>query len=143
MKKYIRSKSLFLDATLFGTILFVSATAPAQNILQTVTQGSGTNWNEASWGGPPAAVPTSGNNYETPSGFVARTPNAVSYTHLDVYKRQDSAAGVADISGGIPEGAGRAARFVHGRNVVAIKRGEIAGGAHDPSDAQNAARTLF
>jgi autotransporter-associated beta strand protein len=44
------------------------------NILQAVTEGSGTNWNNASWGGPPAEAPTSGNNYETPNGFVVRTP---------------------------------------------------------------------
>jgi autotransporter-associated beta strand protein len=100
MKKYIRSKSLFLDATLFGTILFVSATAPAQNILQTVTQGSGTNWNEASWGGPPAAVPTSGNNYETPSGFVARTPNVINPAAFAGNSLQIDSGGTLDLKNG-------------------------------------------
>ena len=78
MKKNIPSSALLLGATILGTILFASANAPAANILQTVTQGSSpvvTNWSFASWGGPPATAPTSGNTYETPSTFVVRTPN--------------------------------------------------------------------
>jgi autotransporter-associated beta strand protein len=46
------------------------------NVLQTVSEGTGTNWNAASWGGPPAAPPVNGNNYETPNAFFARTPNS-------------------------------------------------------------------
>ena len=55
--------------------MFVAATAPAANIIQTVNEsGAGSDWNGAIWG-TPAAAPTSGNNYETPSTFDVRTPN--------------------------------------------------------------------
>jgi autotransporter-associated beta strand protein len=57
-----------------STIQVVSQGTGATNIFQTVTEGTGTNWNAASWGGPPAAVPTSANNYETPGGLIVRTP---------------------------------------------------------------------
>jgi beta-mannanase len=57
-----------------STIQVVSQ-APATNIIQTVSEGTGTNWNNASWGSPPA-VPASGNDYETPNGFDVRTPNS-------------------------------------------------------------------
>ena len=76
MKVEYRIQSLFLGATLLGTILFAGTTAPGQTILQTVTEGAGTDWTAASWGGPPAAVAKAGNSYETPSSsFTVRTPN--------------------------------------------------------------------
>ncbi len=76
MKTNIRSKALLLGATILGSILSASPTAPAATILQTVTEGAGTDWTAASWGGPPAAVANSANNYETPnSSFTVRTPN--------------------------------------------------------------------
>jgi fibronectin-binding autotransporter adhesin len=75
MKTKIQTKSLLMGASVLGMILFVGATAPAANILQTVTEGSGTDWTAASWGSP-AAVANSANTYETPSSsFTARTPN--------------------------------------------------------------------
>ncbi len=76
MKVENRMQSVFLGATLLGTLLMASTNAPGQTILQTVTEGAGTDWTAASWGGPPAAVATSGNSYETPSSsFTVRTPN--------------------------------------------------------------------
>lgn len=75
MRTSCRIQSLFPGATLFVMILFACATAPAANILQTVTEGAGTDWTAASWG-TPAAAATAGNTYETPnSSFTVRTPN--------------------------------------------------------------------
>jgi autotransporter-associated beta strand protein len=70
------------------------------NILQTITQGSGTNWNAASWGGPPAAVPTSGNNYETPGGFVVRTPNSITPAAFAGNSLQIDSGGILDLKNG-------------------------------------------
>jgi autotransporter-associated beta strand protein len=52
------------------------------NILQTVSQQTANqpvspgDWTVAIWGGPPAAVANSTNNYETPNTFYVRTPNS-------------------------------------------------------------------
>ncbi len=65
-----------------STIQMVSQGPVATNILQTVSQQSANqpvspgDWTVAIWGGPPAAVATSGNNYETPNTFFVRTPNS-------------------------------------------------------------------
>jgi autotransporter-associated beta strand protein len=76
MKIIKQIQFLLPGAIIFGTMLFASAPASGQNILQTVTEGAGTDWTAASWGGPPAAPANSGNNYETPnSSFTVRTPN--------------------------------------------------------------------
>jgi autotransporter-associated beta strand protein len=53
----------------------VQGVSMTNNILQTVTQTTGMDWNSVSWG-TPAAVPVSGYNYETPNTFAARTPNS-------------------------------------------------------------------
>lgn len=55
-------------------MLTVGPAASGQNILQTVSNGAGTDWTGAIWG-TPAAVATSGNTYETPNTFDLRTPN--------------------------------------------------------------------
>src|SRR5260370_26425663 len=75
MKIEKQIQSLLPGATILGTILLAGAIAPAATILQTVTEGTGIDWTAASWGGPPAAAATSGNNYESPSSFTVRTPN--------------------------------------------------------------------
>src|ERR1700722_19851391 len=74
MKIQKRIQPLVLGAAMLGTILFASAIAPAANILQTVDETAGMDWKAASWG-PPPAVATSGNTYESPSLFTVRTPN--------------------------------------------------------------------
>jgi autotransporter-associated beta strand protein len=75
MKVKNQIQSLLPGATILGMILFIGANASAQTILQTTSQTSGgPNWNSAIWGGPPGAVPTGGNNYETPAGYWVRTP---------------------------------------------------------------------
>ncbi len=75
MKINMPSKALVLGANILGTILFANATASGQNILQTVTEGAGTDWTAASWG-TPAAVANNANGYETPnSSFTVRTPS--------------------------------------------------------------------
>ena len=52
--------------------------ASAVNIIQTVDEFTGTsNWNSAVWG-TPNVVPTSGGDYETPSGKYLRTTSATS-----------------------------------------------------------------
>jgi autotransporter-associated beta strand protein len=53
--------------------------AALTNILQTVTETTGLDWNTNSWG-TPAAAPTSGNSYETPGAFYVRTPNSTTPT---------------------------------------------------------------
>ena len=64
-----------------SSIQVVSQGANATNILQTVTQQTANqpvspgDWTVAIWGGPPAALATSDNNYETPNTFYVRTPN--------------------------------------------------------------------
>ncbi len=53
--------------------MFAGPIAPAQNILQTVNETTGSSsWNSAVWG-TPNAVPNVSSNYETPSGFDLRT----------------------------------------------------------------------
>jgi fibronectin-binding autotransporter adhesin len=75
MKTNIRTKTQLPGAAIVATILFAAATLPAANILQTVTEGAGTDWTVASWGSGPS-VATGGNTYETPnSSFTVRTPN--------------------------------------------------------------------
>jgi autotransporter-associated beta strand protein len=74
MKKTTRIPTLLLGATLLGTILSPNPAA-ADVVLQTLSQGLGTNWNQATWGTPPA-VPSSPNDYVTPLGFDARTPDS-------------------------------------------------------------------
>jgi autotransporter-associated beta strand protein len=65
-----------------STVQVVSQGTVATNILQTVTQqtanqpSSPGDWTVGIWGGPPAAVATSNNNYETPGAFFVRTPNS-------------------------------------------------------------------
>jgi autotransporter-associated beta strand protein len=65
-----------------STIQVVSQGTAATNILQTVTQQTANqpispgDWTVAIWGGPPAAVASSSNNYETPGALFVRTPNA-------------------------------------------------------------------
>ena len=64
-----------------SSIQVVSQGTLATNILQTVTQQmanqpvSPGDWTVAIWGGPPGAVATSSNDYETPGAFYVRTPN--------------------------------------------------------------------
>lgn len=64
-----------------STIQVVSQGANATNIFQTITQQTANqpvspgDWTVAIWGGPPAAVATNSNNYETPNTFYVRTPN--------------------------------------------------------------------
>jgi fibronectin-binding autotransporter adhesin len=70
-----RTQFFALGATILGTILFASANAPAANILQTTNNVAGTDWTAAIWGGPPPAVATSGNTYESPGPLTVRTPN--------------------------------------------------------------------
>lgn len=74
MKLKLRSKILLPGAALLGSILFAGTTTSFAQILQTVSQGTGASWNQASWG-PTPDVPLPGNNYETPSTFAVRTPN--------------------------------------------------------------------
>ena len=75
MKAIMLNRALFLGVIIFGTMLFTCATVSGQNILQTVTEGAGTDWTAASWG-TPAAAAVGGNTYETPnSSFAVRTPN--------------------------------------------------------------------
>lgn len=74
MKTLQRIQTARRCALLLGTLLCAGATARAAIINQTLTQGLGTNWNQATWG-TPAAVPTSGNDYITPAGFDVRTPD--------------------------------------------------------------------
>ncbi|HEX5220725.1 MAG TPA: autotransporter-associated beta strand repeat-containing protein, partial [Verrucomicrobiae bacterium] len=73
MKFTFRTQALIL-ATLLGVVLCASP-AGADVIEQTLTQGLGTNWNQATWGTPPA-VPFSTNDYVTPAGFDVRTPDS-------------------------------------------------------------------
>src|ERR1700722_14615794 len=75
MKANIRPHALFLGVIILGTILFAGSSAPGATILQTITEGAGTDWTAASWGSP-VAVANGVNNYETPnSSFTVRTPN--------------------------------------------------------------------
>ena len=65
-----------------STIQVVTQGAVVTNILQTVSQQTANqpvspgDWTVAIWGGPPAVVATSSNNYETPNTFYVRTPNS-------------------------------------------------------------------
>jgi autotransporter-associated beta strand protein len=65
-----------------STIQVISQGSVVTNILQTVTQQTANqpvspgDWTVAIWGGPPAAVATSSNNYETPNTIYVRTPNS-------------------------------------------------------------------
>ena len=66
-----------------SSIQVVSQGILVTNILQTVSQQNANqpvspgDWTVAIWGGPPAAVATSSNNYETPNTFYVRTPNSI------------------------------------------------------------------
>ena len=77
MKASAQTHALYPAALLAGIILFTTPAAFAEVIFQTINQGFGTNWNQASWGSP-AAVPTAGNDYVTPNGFDVRTPDSQS-----------------------------------------------------------------
>ena len=60
-----------------STIQVVSQAVAMTNILQTVNEPSSpADWGNTAIWGTPAAVPTSGNNYETTNGLVVRTPNS-------------------------------------------------------------------
>jgi autotransporter-associated beta strand protein len=65
-----------------SSIQVVSQGANTANILQAISQPTANqpvspgDWTVAIWGGPPAAVATSANNYETPNTFYVRTPNS-------------------------------------------------------------------
>jgi fibronectin-binding autotransporter adhesin len=100
MKTNIRSKFLFLGATIIGTILFVGATAPAQCILQTVNEtGSPQQWNGPIWG-PSEVAPTSGNCYETPSGFDVRTTNSITPAAFAGDSLQIDSGGILELKNG-------------------------------------------
>lgn len=76
MKTNIQMHARLVGVSILGAILFISASARADVILQTVNQtGADANgWASAIWG-TPAAVATSGNDYVTPVTFAVRTPN--------------------------------------------------------------------
>jgi autotransporter-associated beta strand protein len=57
-----------------STVRLSLPASASTNILQTVDQTTGLDWNTNSWG-TPASVPGNGSSYETPAAFSVRTPN--------------------------------------------------------------------
>ncbi len=76
MRTTIRTQARLFGATLLGALLLGGANARAADLTQTVNQSGAvaTGWSAAIWG-TPAAAPSSGNNYITPTAFFVRTPN--------------------------------------------------------------------
>ena len=76
MRIPIRNQARLFGATFLGALLLSGASTRAADITQTVSQSgaAATGWSAAIWG-TPAAAPTAGNNYITPSTFFVRTPN--------------------------------------------------------------------
>lgn len=54
-----------------GFTLLTLASGHGATLIQTVNQGSGTNFNAAIWGPPVAVTPTAGNDYVSGTGFAA------------------------------------------------------------------------
>ena len=67
---------VLVKASILAVLVLAAASIRAANILQTIntTSQTGSNWVLAVWGSP-AAVPVSGNIYETSNGFGLRTEN--------------------------------------------------------------------
>lgn len=76
MRIPIRNQARLFGATFLGALLLSGASTRAADVTQTVSQSgaAATGWSAAIWG-TPAAAPTAGNNYITPSTFFVRTPN--------------------------------------------------------------------
>jgi fibronectin-binding autotransporter adhesin len=98
MKTNIRIHALLLGATILGTILLAGATSHAC-IQQTVSEASPQDWNSSVWGSGPSA-PTSGNCYETPSGFTVRTPNSITPAAFAGNSLQIDSGAVMDLKNG-------------------------------------------
>jgi len=67
-----RTKPLTPVVASLAILCALATTARADVITQTLSQGLGTNWNQATWG-TPASIPFSTNDYVTPAGFDVRT----------------------------------------------------------------------
>jgi autotransporter-associated beta strand protein len=82
-----------------STIQVVSQGTIATNILQTISESSPMDWNSAVWG-TPAAIATSGNNYETPGTFHVRTPNSINPGIFAGNSLQIDSGGILDLKNG-------------------------------------------
>ncbi len=110
-------RSLFWSATLLSS-LWVASSAYGATIDQTVTQGLGAHWNQAAWG-TPAAVPTAGNDYVTPSGFDVRTPDSQSpSTFLGDSLRIDAGGRLVLKNGGANNGLATANLILNGGSIT-------------------------
>jgi autotransporter-associated beta strand protein len=84
-----------------STIQVVSQGVAVTNILQTVTETSSpADWGNTAIWGTPAAVATSGNDYETPSTFHVRTPNSTTPAAFAGDSLQIDSGGVLDLKNG-------------------------------------------
>jgi fibronectin-binding autotransporter adhesin len=76
MRTTLRTPARLFGTTLLGALLLGDTSAHSADLTQTVNQSgaAATGWSAAIWG-TPAAAPSSGNNYITPTAFFVRTPN--------------------------------------------------------------------
>ena len=118
MKTRLQTRVWLLGATLVGNLLLTAPPVRADIINQTLTQGLGTNWNQATWG-TPEAVPASTNDYVTPSGFDVRTQDAQTpSTFLGKSLQIESGGRLLLKNGGADAGLATAHLILNGGSII-------------------------